>query len=345
MSEPAPSKVKETEKEVFIEGIPRMRFGEGMDCSFIRSVQLALGAIGEPHSYDFLMGISGACFRIHFHPDWCPSSGDVTAGFDVSRPLFRHLGYGAEMVAIDDNKFTDIRSFYGRIVAQIDRGIPVIAINLKVCPEWGIITGYLKERPGLLCRTFFDEADAYSRANRAPWLSLFLNGQQEPQVPRGESPERSLQQAIHLADTDQFGEYASGFSAYEYWIGELEDLDGISDRKRFGEIIGVNRMLLNLLCDARRSAYRFLGGIGIRDQIPRGGEIADRYDALGTLLEEAIANRLPHAGEQPAKWSGADAGIWSGKILERQIALLTEVMELEREAIGLIRLAVPDIYS
>ena len=345
MSDPAPSGLKETEKEVFIEGIPRMQFGTGMDCSFIRSAQVALDAIGESYSYSFLMGISGAAFRIHFHPDWCPSAGDVTAGFDVSRTLFRHLGHRAEMVAIDDNQFTDIRTFYGKIVAHIDRGIPVIAINLKGCPEWGLITGYLKDRPGLLCRTFFDEPDSYSRADRAPWLSLFIAGKQESRIPEEQLLENSLRQAILLADTDQFGEYASGFSAYEYWIGELQELAGTPDRERLGEIIGVNRMLFHLLYDARRSAHQFFQETGLRDHFSRGREIAGRYGALGDLLLDALDNRLTRTGHDPAICTAEDSAEWTVEVLHRQIALLQDALDLEREAIGLIRSAVSECFS
>ena len=94
-----------------------------------------LNAIGENYSYDFLMGISGAAFRLHFHPDWRPSSADATTGFDVSRVRFNSLGYQCELYKIDDNNFDDIKSLYRKIIEQINLGIPIIAINLKVCPE------------------------------------------------------------------------------------------------------------------------------------------------------------------------------------------------------------------
>ncbi|MCK5135879.1 MAG: hypothetical protein KAR19_08855 [Bacteroidales bacterium] len=149
------SQIIRKDQKVFIDNIPKLEWDKGTEISFVRSAQLVLNSLGENYSYNQLMGISGAAFRFHFHPDWCPSSGDVTTGFDVSRVLFKSLGYASELYAIDDNKFDDIRRLYQRIITQINNGIPIIAVNLKVCAEWGIITGYLENRPGILCRTYF----------------------------------------------------------------------------------------------------------------------------------------------------------------------------------------------
>jgi hypothetical protein len=102
------SKVIEKEDKVFINNIPRLEWGKNTDNSFIRSAQLAFNALGEKYSYEFLMGISGAAFRLHFHPDWCPSAADSTTGFDVSKVLFKSLGYASELYSIDDNSFKDI---------------------------------------------------------------------------------------------------------------------------------------------------------------------------------------------------------------------------------------------
>ena len=167
------SKVVESEESVFIEKIPRLKWSENRDNSFIGSVHLSLNALGENYSYNFLMGISGAAFRLHFKPDWCPSSADSTTGFDVSKILFKSLGYKSELYWIDDNSFNNIKSLYKKIITQIDHGIPIVAINLKASPERGIITGYLKNKPGILCRTYYDESDEYSLAEHAPFAVIF----------------------------------------------------------------------------------------------------------------------------------------------------------------------------
>jgi hypothetical protein len=174
--------VIESEERVFIEGIPRLAWGKGADCSFVRSAQLALNALGDTCSYAFLMGISGAAFRLHFHPDWCPSMGDATTGFDVSRVLFPSLGYRAELVSINDKSFEEIRS---------------------------------------LCRTYFDKAEEYSLADHAPWLSFFIMGKGTA-LPEEELYRNSFRIAVQQWETERFGKYLSGEHAYLTWIGDLE---------------------------------------------------------------------------------------------------------------------------
>lgn len=224
------SKVIETSEKVFLDNIPPMKYGEHMDNTFVRSAQLSLNALGENYTYSFLMGISGAAFRLHFHPDWCPSSADATVGFDVSREIFKTLGYDYEFVKINDNNFKDIRSLYRKIQAQIDLGRPIIAINLKVCPDWGIITGYLRTKPGILCRTYFDDLRDYSLAEHAPWLNFFI-GEKGKTMDIDGLFINSLKMAVQLAITEKFEAYINGFSAYEIWIDELVKLFNDSDQK------------------------------------------------------------------------------------------------------------------
>ena len=113
------SKVINSDDKVFIENIPRLEWGKKTDNSFIRSAQLTLNSIGENYDYDFLMGISGAAFRLHFHKEFCPSSADSTTGFDVSKGLFKSLGYRCELFSIDDNNFNEIKSLYKRLSVKL----------------------------------------------------------------------------------------------------------------------------------------------------------------------------------------------------------------------------------
>ena len=123
------SNVKELEDKVFIENIPRLEWGKNTDNSFVRSAQLILNSLGENYSYDFLMSISGAAFRLHIHPDFCPSSSDYTTGFDVSKVLYKSLGYNFELYKIDDNNFEEIKTLYQKIISQVNDGKPIVAIN------------------------------------------------------------------------------------------------------------------------------------------------------------------------------------------------------------------------
>lgn len=298
-----------------------MEWGKNTDNSFIRSTQLTLNALGENYSYDFLMGISGAAFKLHFNPDWCPGSADSTTGFDVSNVLFKSLGYECELKKIDDNSFNDIRSLYHMIINQINQGVPIIAINLKVCPVWGIITGYLKNKPGILCRTYFDEGKNYSMAEHAPWLSFFI-GNKGKSLDMSELLRNSLTVAVQLARTDEFGEYKSGFSAFGNWIEKLEKKSKAFDEHE------VNLTILDYLIDSRQAAVKYLHSMNKLNLMKKGDLMSNNYRAEVELLKNLRKNILP----------SYDSGKkdWTVDVINKQIESLTQVLKTEKETIGLI---------
>jgi len=80
-----------------LEGVEKLQWGKGQENTFMGALTAAMRAIGEDVTYDYLMGVSGAAFRLHFHqPNWCPSSPDATCGFDHFEPVMKALGYTAE---------------------------------------------------------------------------------------------------------------------------------------------------------------------------------------------------------------------------------------------------------
>jgi hypothetical protein len=320
------SRVIETKDKVFIENIPRLEWGRNTDNSFVRSVQLSLNALGENYTYEFLMGISGSAFRLHFNPDWCPSSADSTTGFDVSKILFKSLAYKCELHSIDDNKFNDIKSLYQKIITQINLGIPIIAINLKVCPEWGIITGYLKNKPGILCRTYFDKTDEYTLAERAPWLTFFI-GEKGESLDKNTLFKNSLKIAVQLAKTNEFGDYKSGFSAFEKWIEELKKQSVSIKTKKFKEY-EVNLTIFNYLTDARQAAVKYLASMNKDNKIKRGDLILDNYKKEVDILKDTQKNILPSFDSKPKNWTE--------EIINKQIDILTQVLSIEKETIELI---------
>src|SRR5512146_2658539 len=68
----APDAVKRTEKSVWIEGVRNIEFRQ-TPTSVMGSLAEALRVLGEPVSYEYLMGASGAAFRMQVHEDgMCP---------------------------------------------------------------------------------------------------------------------------------------------------------------------------------------------------------------------------------------------------------------------------------
>jgi hypothetical protein len=321
------SRISETDDQIFIDHIPTMRFGEQMDNTFVKSMQLSLNALGESLTYDYLMGISGAAFRLHFEPGWCPSSVDATVGFDVSREICISLGYTMEFVRINHNSFSDIRSLYKKIKTQINIGRPIVAINLKGNMDWGIVTGYLKNEPGILCRTFYDEMNEYSLASRAPWLNFFI-GEKKNGMTRKEMFVNSLKTAVKLANTKKFEEYYSGFAAYEIWIRRLKNSVESFNQKDLAQIIKIHFIILNALLDGRRSAVNYLSSSDAADQLANGQQIIDNYSRIVDLLESSTMNLAGDENLDPAEQKF--------QFFNRQSDILSQAYEFEKKGIKLI---------
>jgi hypothetical protein len=223
---------------------------------------------------------------------------------------------------IDDNDFSDIRALYQKIITQINLGIPILAINLKVCPVWGLITGYLKNKPGILCRTYFDESEEYSQAEHAPWLSFFI-GEKTIPLTADEFLYNSLKIAIQIAKTEEFGEYKSGFNAFENWINELKKY---STKSKAFEEYEVNLTIFDYLIESRQTAKKYL--TSMINKLKKGNVIVENYKKEVELLLNTRTNILP-SYESTSK-------NWTTEIINHQIEILTQVLDIERETIELI---------
>lgn len=126
----------------------------GQMCPWAGSLQAALEYMGEPYTYEQIMGMSGACFRLCFVDVWDYSCTDALVAYDYAGPLYRAVGYSfrvAERLEKQERKAERLA-----VMEDIRSGRPVLAINLRVAPEWGVITGYTDSGKRFLCRTYFD---------------------------------------------------------------------------------------------------------------------------------------------------------------------------------------------
>lgn len=128
---------------------------EGMECPWAGALQASLAYMGEPYTYEQIMGMSGACYRICFVDVWDYSCTDALVAFDYATPLYEAIGYRFRMVERLEKQ--ERKAERQAIMEDIRRGRPVLAINLRVAAEWGIITGYVDDGNRFLCRTYFDQ--------------------------------------------------------------------------------------------------------------------------------------------------------------------------------------------
>ena len=327
-------KEKEMGKQNVIEGVDRLQWGKGQENTYIGALTATMRAIGEDVTYDYLMGVSGAAFRLHFQ--WCPSSPDATCGFDCSTPALKALGYTAYAIHSDNNKPEEVKKVREAVVKSIDKGYPVLAIDLINVPDWGIIVGYSDGGKKFLCRTYYDKSEKYSRAEKWPWVVEIID--QKVDAPDNKkSILKSLEIAVKLANTENYGDYASGFAAYEIWAKELLDdakFANLDDQETKSKN-HTNAWCYNSLVDAREAAVRYLKLIGKEFD----GESSTHLSTTMKIYEEVV-NKLKEGWKYaPFPWQLKQGESWTKEMRHSEAEVLKEVLTLERKAIAEIEKA------
>jgi len=244
-----------------IAGVRRLRWGEWRDCTYGGAITALMNTVGVEVTYEEVMGLSGACYRICMKEDWCPSAGMPQCGYDVETPLYRALGFAPYSIADESERRQKIKECLGK-------GIPVLCCGQRAEPEWGIITGYAKGEEVFFGRTYFDYAgakesevfteDEYYLADRFPGqypeaLMKFFDKRCEAISPK-EALKQSLETCIGtLRQGPGDHGHVRGYEAYELWVRGLED------EATFDEFpAGTNGYHIDMLQDARRCAYIYL---------------------------------------------------------------------------------------
>lgn len=326
--------------EKVLAGVEELGWFTGQECTFVGALTAAMRAIGEDVTYDYLMGVSGAAFRLLFRqsrPD--NSSPDAVTVYDHSEPAMKALGYVADWDLVpkaDRDNPEGIRNTRERIMHSIDKERPVVAMVRS--GDWGLIVGYSDGGTAFHCRSYWDKTQGYSRAENWPrprdwpWPNMVI-GEKRHRPSRKASVTRSLQIAIELAKTssfhtEQFGEHASGFAAYEIWAQTLLD-----ESKRPDLNDCCNNYCYVSLVDAREAAAKYLGTIAGEFEeaatvhLRRAAELYDEITAELKSAREAVP--LPAwllKGKRPKPWTD--------EMQQTQARALQQSLEVEKLAIG-----------
>jgi hypothetical protein len=301
-----------------LEGVRPLTSRRGKQCTLMGSLEAVLQYHGEAYDYVELMGLSGAAFRIRIaYPDSDRiMGGRIHPGISVDASIGPHMQAVLDVVGFD--REIDAQVFHGenghrvvaaRIEREIDRGRPVIAMNLQGASCWGVIAAYDASVPATdadgegqgrryLGRTYYDPpGSGYLPAPRFPWDVYFIRRAGEPLLPE-EAARRSIEGAVRLLETEQgtvtgltawMGywrpDYVNGLAAYAAWIEDLQDEEGIAELTppQFLMYWQGHAWMYDQLHDARRAAAAYLRRIA-----PRFGdrearlllEASGRYDDL-----------------------------------------------------------------
>lgn len=319
------------EDAVVIEGIGRLAWETGESNSFMGALARIVEYLNIEKDYTSLMGTSAAAFRILFHENWCPSSPDPTVGYDCAAVALKNSNLIGEYLFYDE-KAANEEMIRQKIMESIDKKMPVIAIDLITVAEWGLIVGYQKNGEELLVRTYFDKRKGYDIAEKFPWVVMTIS-QREGTIDDGKNFKKSLTIAQELYETEKYEAYYSGIAALKYWIKRLaeEDFESLND-ERYTEVMLANAWIYERLAHDRK-----IGAAYLKSFVTEFPQIKDDINALASIYEAeqrliAEAGMIAPYPEQVQKRTD-----WTAEMRNKQIEILTQVLEQEKEAYSIIK--------
>lgn len=326
-------------------GIPPLQWEAGQECTWAGAIHAALQYMGENYSYEQIMGMSGACYRLAFTDVWDWSATDALVAFDYSSVLFRAIGYEQQWAARveKDDRGAERR----RIMENIAAGKPVVAINLRIAPEWGVITGYRDDGKTLLCRTYFDreylnEAQDYLESDFWPFLIVHFGDKIERPSPI-EILAASLRALVDSFEAPANRGYFQGAQAYEKWIAGLGNdalWNAVASKEDVERRMSVNdAMLLNLI-DARRCAAAYLresAAMLTDEQAKVLVDAATTYEGIAGNLAD-LRGQIKAGEGTPLHYNDIDTRGITAALRAEQIQLLTNALETERRIVQQVKL-------
>lgn len=337
-----------------VPGVGKLGFGKGQDCSWAGALLLSLKTMGVDTSYENVMGVSGACWRIAFASVWDFSSADALVACDYAAPAFR--AYGIKPIWADRISKEERKRVKEQIIWDLEAHRLPVAINLRVAPEWGVITGYADMGNTLFCRTYFDEEVFVQKGNDPAFQEemartggyLYVDNWPFALVRMGEDcgappPAQSLLASLRLrmdtmGKTENRG-YKLGYAAFQEWQLGLNDDSWYIEAKEedVKRRYLVNRFCLAALTDARRNAAMYLASS--RELLPEGGgrEQLDQLAGLYARMTERLEAAMALIPEQEPLAGDAHKDYWPQKARKTQAELLLWVAGQEREGDQLVQ--------
>lgn len=339
-------------------GIIRLNWEEGMECPWAGSLYASLKYMGERYTYEEIMGLSGACYRICFTDCWDWSCTDALVAFDYSSIFFKAVGYN--QVWASRLEKGDRKAEREYIMRDIKNGKPVIAINLRVAPEWGVITGYINNGGEFLCRTYFDKEIFEEHKNDSDfcketggylvndfWPFLITHfGDKKAKPSQLCSLTASLNTLVDSFDAQQTRGYHQGKDAYESWMKALSnesDFNESGDKESLCRKLSVNECMLFNLIDARRSAEIYLRESAVL--LPSSSrelllKIADNYAEMVHILS-VFRNKVKFCYETAMiPNTKIQSGVCTPDLRREQIELLAHILNFEQENVDLIKIII-----
>jgi hypothetical protein len=230
-------------QENVLEGVPPLRFwGEravGWYC-LAGAVTRYTEYTADPVSYEEVMGVSGAAWRLIWNPGrWSPDNlimgwyGHLLAERRIADAFGYHYAFLDRMRETPRTEANRKEAVAARIRAEIDAGRPAIALGIAG-PEECLVAGYRESGKTLLVQSFFERSEGYLEASdwydNPRFLGLHLYAKAGDRKSVRQNLIEALRWAVQMASMSEAGGRAAGLAAYDAWAQDMlrdDDFAGV----------------------------------------------------------------------------------------------------------------------
>ncbi|MEM9253326.1 MAG: hypothetical protein AAGB29_13340 [Planctomycetota bacterium] len=329
------SRVKRDGDRVWIEGVPRLRWGASPEPTYLGALEVAFRGSDRPLDLTTLMGDSGLTYRVRWAREveadrWCGSTpvGEWPAEREA---LNRSTGYVFDWEWPDENAEKPV----ARIVEHIDAGRPILAYGKQL--DMSVIYGYEADGDRVLVRDYWASDDPLVMPTQEiKGVTAWLIDETEP-MPRREAVEAGLRLATErwthgVEDTpyEPATRFYYGSLAYEQWTADVDRAESLSEEARANLFFLNGWNYSSLYRNRRDHAARYLRASAsqLPDTVrPAVEAAAGVYDDLAMFLGKWDVSdpMFGFAKQKPA-------AEWSADTRRREIAHLRRVAELDADA-------------
>lgn len=331
------ARVLRREGRVWIDGVPRLRWGASPEPTYLGALEAAFRAGERPLDLTTLMGDSGLAFRLRWatrdHGQaWC-GSGPCGEWPEEVAALNAATGYVFAWQEPERGAPVSPEHVQ-RIVEHIDRGWPILGFGAK--HDMAVIFGYEAQGERLLLSDYWaSEEPSVMSTNDAKSVGLFMQ-RIDPPLPRAAAVRAGLELALRrwregvVQDSSTGATYHYGQAGYDKWILDLERVESLSDEQR-GNLFFLNGWTYSSLYGARsQHAAKYLRAHAECLPVTSRGAIEDaarRYDELRERLGKWDTSS-PMFGFVKQK----KVDTWAPEVRAQEIELLSLVRELDGQA-------------
>ena len=229
-------------------------------------------------TYVYLMGTTGAAFRLSWKPDWYMGNPSMALIYEDPLAPYRYglesVGYTYEIVQEGDSQFNE-KYLKEVIIASIqEKGRPVIANGVVGPPVDCLVSGFDDGGDVLIGWSYFQTSKEFSadvefepggyfrKRNWFPDIHLLVLLQHKAAaVPWAEIYRDSLRRAVEIIRTPIVqGDCHSGLTAYSAWADAIQQDDEFAQKKvkELHHRYHIHMDATGIIAEGRWYAYQFL---------------------------------------------------------------------------------------